>query len=296
MEREVHFSNDGFPLLLGLPVDICIFTVTTEKREVDENETIDKRSLRSLPKRFLEILLVKRLNEPYHQRWALPGGYTKIQNESLEEAAIRELKEETNLDAVVSGGLDQTISGVYIEQMKAYYSPTRDPRGYTPTVAYVALVNEKYLQMLRAGGDAEEVKLFRLQLTEDNILRFESEDETVTINKTELAFDHAHIIQDAVKHIQNMILTTTIAKTLLPEEFTIAELHQVISTIAPNFVVSTSNFTRDIVKTKTRDRMLEEVKDSDGTPKKSNQYSARPAQLYRFSKSYEPKLSIYPRL
>ncbi|WP_379969602.1 NUDIX domain-containing protein [Ectobacillus sp. sgz5001026] len=296
MEREEHFSKDGFPLLLGLPVDICIFTVTTEKREVDENEIIDKRSLRSLPKRFLEILLVKRLNDPFYQQWALPGGYTKVESESLEKAAKRELKEETNLDAVVTGELDQSNSGVYIEQMKAYYRPDRDPRGYTPTVAYVALVNEKYLQTLRAGGDAGEVKLFRLQLTKDNTLRFESEDETVTVNETELAFDHADIIHDSLKHIQSMILTTTIAKTLLSEEFTIAELHQVISTIAPNLLMSTSNFTRDIVKTKTRDRMLEEVKNSDGTPKKSNQYSARPAQLYRFSESYEPKLSIYPRL
>lgn len=294
--RKDYFTEEGFPLLLGLPVDICIFTLTTEKRKIDVNENIDKRSLRSLPKRFLEILLVKRSNEPYQHLWALPGGFTNIKSESLDQAAIRELKEETNLEAVVPVGLEQMTSGVYIEQMKTYYSPARDPRGYTPTVAYVALVNEEYLQTLHAGGDAVDAKLFRLQFMEDDTLRFANSDETIMVNQNELAFDHSTIIHDAIKYIQNTILTTTIAKTLLPEEFTIAELHQVISTVAPNTIESTSNFARDIVKTKTRDSMLEEVMDSDGMPKKSNRYSARPAQLYRFNKAYKPNVSIYPKL
>ena len=125
---------------------------------------------------------------------------------------------------------------------------------------------------------------------------YKSEDGNTKIDEADFAFDHGKIIRDAIQFVQNKMLTTTIAVKLLPREFTISELHQVISAVVPTFTPSTSNFARDLVKTKSRDGMLEEVWDEQGNPKKSTIYSARPAQLYRFRNEFEPQVSIYPRV
>ncbi len=293
MADESNTNREEFPSLRGLPVDICIFTVKTEKRS-DLDESVDRRTLKSYPKRWLELVLVERTDEPFQHFWALPGGFTKIETETLDEAVIRELKEETNLDAVIEADGEKQKHGIYLKQLKAYFHPKRDPRGFTPTVAFVALVNEQLLKQMQAGGDAKKVQLFRVSMREQE-LYYESEDGTEIVDKSRLAFDHADIISDALKFIQSEMMTTAIAKTLLPDEFTIAELHQVISTVVPSYIASATNFARDLLKTKTREGMLVEVFNEDGTPKKSTQYSARPAQLYRFREDFDARVSIYPR-
>lgn len=282
-----------FPTLAGLPVDICIFTVVTS-RLPEPADVLDKRSLKSYPARWLEMVLVRRQGEPYRGKWALPGGFTDIEHEGIDKAAARELKEETNLEASIAGDAPAN-QGIHLEQLKAYYDPQRDPRGFIPTVAYVALVHEQLLTGLQAGGDAMEAALFRVETNDDGSLRYRSEDGAVVLTDADLAFDHANIIQDALRFLENKMLTTTVAATLLPREFTIAELHQVIRAVVPNFSVSATNFARDLVKTKSRDGMLEEVRNLDGTLKKSNRYSARPAQLYKFNATFEPHVSLYPR-
>lgn len=86
------------------------------------------------------------------------------------------------------------------------------------------------------------------------------------------------------------MLTTTIAKEFLPEEFTVSELYQVIQTIVPEF--ADQNFLRKITSTQSRKGIIEEVLDEDGKRKMSNRYSQRAAQLYRFT-GYKPQLSLY---
>ena len=108
-----------------------------------------------------KILLVKRRNEPFKDIWAIPGGYVEY-NESLEDAAARELKEETNLDV-----LSLTL-------LNNYSDPKRDPRGHVISHIYIA----KTSGTLKAGDDAKELKLFPLY------------------NLPSLAFDHSQIIKD----------------------------------------------------------------------------------------------------
>ena len=108
-----------------------------------------------------EILLIKRLNEPYKDCWALPGGFVD-ENEDLEEAARRELFEETNIET------DE------MTQIGTFGKPYRDPRGHMISVAYQTNLIEN--QKVKAKDDAKEVKWFSIK------------------DLPELAFDHLEII------------------------------------------------------------------------------------------------------
>jgi 8-oxo-dGTP diphosphatase len=90
-----------------------------------------------------EVLLVKRAQEPFKGGWAFPGGFVD-KDESLEDAAARELKEETGL------------AGLILRQVGAFGDPGRDPRGHTVSVAFAAVVDEK--GEVKASDDAEEAR------------------------------------------------------------------------------------------------------------------------------------------
>jgi 8-oxo-dGTP diphosphatase len=136
-------------------------------------------------------------------------------------------------------------------------------------------VEEWMLEHRQAADDAEEVGLFTV---------------AEALEELELAFDHRDIIMDAYRKIQQQMLQTTIARQFLPEHFTLSELYQVIQTVVPEF--NEPNFIRKITSTRSRQGILEEARDEDGKPLNSNQYSQRPAQLYRFT-DHAPLLSIY---
>ncbi|MBW3017186.1 NUDIX hydrolase, partial [Candidatus Woesearchaeota archaeon] len=91
----------------------------------------------------LQVLLVKRKEWPFENCWALPGGFAKM-DESLDNAAIRELKEETN------------VKNVYLEQLYTFSEPKRDPRTRVITVSYFALVHHKDFK-LKADTDVSDV-------------------------------------------------------------------------------------------------------------------------------------------
>ncbi len=117
-----------------------------------------------------EVLLIQRKKEPFAKKWALPGGFVE-DGETLAEAARRELLEETGVELQD------------IEQLLANADPGRDPRGWTVTVAYLAIVNKQEVKP-RAGDDAKAVKWFK-------------------VNKLpKLAFDHAMILQRALARVQ----------------------------------------------------------------------------------------------
>lgn len=241
----------------GLPVDIAIFTIVSHAKP---------SNYKMLADRTLNVLLVKRSreSEAYPGYWALPGGFSS-EDETLTEAAYRELKEETNVDR-----------DVMIEQVKTVYYPGRDPRGWMPSVVYCALVQENHLQSLAADTDADEAKLFTVE-----------EAQALT-----LAFDHNELLNDTLKHIQSKMMTTTIAEEFLPAEFTIRELYQVIRTVVPTFEEDIANFKRNLLTTKTRQGLIREVKGLDGEAKTTDRNSNRPAQLYEFT-GYAPNISIY---
>lgn len=116
-----------------------------------------------------KILLIKRKNEPFKNFWALPGGFVD-ENEDLEDAAKRELKEETSL----------TVEK--LSQIGAYGKPYRDPRSHIVTIAYCGRVEE--IVEGKAADDAKELKWFAVN------------------NLPPLAFDHLQIITDALNKVK----------------------------------------------------------------------------------------------
>lgn len=112
-----------------------------------------------------EVLLIQRLNEPFKNKWALPGGFVD-KGEDLEPAAKRELLEETS------------ISIKSLSQFKTYGKPGRDPRGDTVSVVFYAEVNENVIA--QAADDAKDVSWFPMD------------------DLPELAFDHAEILSDFI--------------------------------------------------------------------------------------------------
>lgn len=113
------------------------------------------------------ILLIKRKNEPYKNKWALPGGFMD-EHETLEKAAERELFEETNLKEVS------------LKQFKTYSDPTRDPRGRTITTVFWTIINKENIQKTQPGDDASEAAWFSSN------------------NLPPLAFDHNNIISEFI--------------------------------------------------------------------------------------------------
>ena len=138
----------------------------------------------------LQVLLIERGIEPYKGRWAFPGGFLKM-DETAEEGALRELKEETGLE------------GAYMEQFHTFSAPERDPRERVITIAYYALVK---IQEVKGGDDAASARWFPL----DEI--------------PSLAFDHDYILRMATQRLREQIHFQPIGFELLPEKFTIKEL------------------------------------------------------------------------
>ncbi|WP_458631325.1 NUDIX domain-containing protein [Paenibacillus sp. CMAA1364] len=251
--KEENYNVKKYRTPDGVPADIVMFTLTKRERK-----TVTK----TLPIRELKVMLIRRKSWPYAGKWALPGGFCK-ESESIYDAAKRELKEETGVD------------GGHLEYLGVYSKPGRDPRGWIISNAFFALVEEWMLEQKQAADDAEEVGMFGIQ---------------EALEELELAFDHRDIIRDAYVRIQQKMLQTTIAKQFLPKQFTLSELYQVIQTVVPEF--KEPNFIRKITSTRSRQGIIEEVRDEAGRKLSSNQYSQRSAQLYMFMDDV-PLLSIY---
>jgi 8-oxo-dGTP diphosphatase len=169
----------------------------------------------TLLKKALHVLLVRRRNAPFTGMWALPGGFVHI-DESLEDAARRELREESN------------VEDVYLEQLYTFGEPDRDPRTRVITVAYIALVRAER-QRLRAATDAAEVSWFP------------------AYDPPALAFDHRQILDYAVTRLRYKLEYTALAFELLPEEFTLTELQETYEHIL-NEQLDKRNFRRKVLQ------------------------------------------------
>jgi 8-oxo-dGTP diphosphatase len=149
----------------------------------------------------LQILLVERGEQPYLGRWALPGGFLESTDEDVDDAAVRELAEETSLDATT----------LHLEQLRTYGAAHRDPRTRVVTVCYLALVPD--LPLPTAGGDA---RAARWQPVED-----------VIDHPDFLAFDHSTIVRDALERARGKLEYTSLGAAFCDVEFTMTELRQV---------------------------------------------------------------------
>ncbi|OQY26702.1 MAG: NUDIX hydrolase [Candidatus Cloacimonetes bacterium 4572_55] len=147
----------------------------------------------------LKLLLIQRSEYPFRGEWALPGGFVEME-ESLDQAARRELEEETG------------VKNVYIEQLHTFGGMDRDPRGRTVTVAYYSLVNlDDYPP--RAGSDAQRAKWFPIH------------------EVPKLAFDHQDILACAIKRLQRQVRYEPVGFELLPEKFTLNQLQRLYETV-----------------------------------------------------------------
>ena len=138
-----------------------------------------------------KIVLIERKNPPHG--WALPGGFVQM-DESLEEAALRELKEETGLGEA------------YLEQLYTYGDPQRDPRGRVITVAYFALIPTDAPLQAASGSDARDVAWFPVD------------------RLPPLAFDHDQIVAYALRRLRYKLEYSAVGFELLPAEFTLSEI------------------------------------------------------------------------
>lgn len=145
----------------------------------------------------LKVLLIERGIEPFKGKWALPGGFLKL-DESAEQGAQRELKEETGLDTA------------YIRQFHTFSDPDRDPRERVITIAYYALVR---LQEVVGGDDAARAEWFDL----DDV--------------PPLAFDHHRILNMATSELRRQIHFEPIGFELLSKQFTIKQLQMLYEAI-----------------------------------------------------------------
>jgi len=167
----------------------------------------------------LSVLLVKRAGHPYKGKWAIPGGFVE-HDEGLDDAALRELQEETGTEL---------FSG-HIEQLGAYGKPSRDPRFRIVSIAYVAFFPEPGNPI--AGSDAAEARYWPVDM----------------IDRDMLAFDHGTIIDDAIERARAKLEYTTHATAFLPYEFTIGQLRRVYETVW-GVDIEPANFRRKVLST-----------------------------------------------
>lgn len=182
----------------------------------------------------LKVLLIKRKAWPYEGMWAIPGGFVKI-DESLEDAAYRELAEETNV----------TREQVYLEQLYTFGDPDRDPRTRVITVAYFALVAADQLEP-QAADDADEVDWFSVY------------------DLPPLAFDHADILDYALTRLRYKLEYTAVGFQLLPEKFTLRELQDAYEIILGT-KLDKGNFRSKLRKTQVVEK-VDGYRDTGGRP------------------------------
>jgi ADP-ribose pyrophosphatase YjhB (NUDIX family) len=217
-------------------VDVVIFTVIDDQ---------------------LHVLLVKRPagdSEPYPGRWALPGGYVDVERDrDLEACAWHKLKEKTG------------VTSPYLEQLGSWGSASRDPRGWTATHVYFAMLP---LEAVRLDPDSHPTDIGWFPIKGEGV-------------DQKLAFDHNAILATAISRLRNKAEYTSLPAYLLPETFTLSELQHMFSVVLD----------RPVDKSGFRTRVLSAglVEETNGV--KTGQ--SRPAQLYRLKEPKTP--TFFPR-
>jgi 8-oxo-dGTP diphosphatase len=147
----------------------------------------------------LKVLLIQRGLEPFKGRWALPGGFVRVE-ETLDAAARRELHEEAG------------VTNVFLEQLYTFGAVERDPRERVVSVAYYALV-ELSRHAAKAATDAASARWFPVS------------------DVPKLAFDHAEILETAISRLKGKVRYQPIGFELLPEKFTLSQLQHLYEAV-----------------------------------------------------------------
>ena len=212
---------------LSMTSDILLLSVSDVKTS----------NYRKTNKKMMSVLLVKRRDFPYKDKWCLPGGFLDPLNETLEECAKRVLKRETNL------------SNIYLEQLFTFDDIKRDPRTRVVSVSYVALVDKNRLTDISSDASWFDITLIE-EKGNDVFITLDNGVDTIsfTIHKTlrkmstdrydfsvldnkDLAFDHAKVILAGLERIRNKVNYTDVVFNMMPKYFTLGELQQVYEVI-----------------------------------------------------------------
>ncbi len=233
---------------MSVATDIVIFAA----------ENIKDKDMRKVPRKGLQVLLVKRNIEPCLGCWSLPGGFVDI-DKDIYEAAKEKLLLKTGIDKL------------YMEQLYTYGAPERDSRGRVISVAHMALVQKSDID----ARAAQWFWIIEKRNAEGEIVDICLQSEDLQSSTQNLAFDHKRIIIDAFNRVKNKIEYTDVAFSLLAEKFTVKELEMVYEGILGHKIPA---FRRKI-----GDRIIStnEVKD-DGS-------AHRPAEYYRYNKEHTPR-------
>jgi len=253
---------------LSMTADLLIVSVSSK----------DTNNYRKNEEKKMSILLSKRKEYPFKEKWCLPGGFLNPKKETLEECAKRVLKEETNL------------SNVYLEQLYTFDSIDRDPRMRVVSTAFISLVDKNKLKEKIAEAswfDIERIEekankvIVDLTNGEEKIsfiikktLREKTTDRyDFIIDKNDsLAFDHAKVIMAGLERIKNKINYTDIVFNMMPEYFTLGELQQVYEVILNKKLLDPA-FRRMIAN---KVEKTERMKTGEGH---------RPSYLFRYKKN-----------
>jgi len=199
----------------------------------------------------LHVLLVRRGEEPFKDMWAIPGGF-KRPDETLDEAARRELSEETGVDVPS-----------LLTQFGAYGDPGRDPRMNVVTVAYLAVLRD--IGAIVAGTDATDAALVPVS--------------DIVGERIELAFDRMRIVRDAIERVRIELEVSGIATAFVGTTFTMAELRTVYEAIW-GVQLDAANFRRSIVS---EDGWVI----ATGRTAPPGPGGGRPAELYRAGRAWK---------
>ncbi|WP_346905863.1 NUDIX domain-containing protein [Clostridium sp.] len=265
--------------------DIIIFTTAD----------MEEDNLRKVPKRGMQVILIKRDDYPYIDKWALPGGFIGIE-ESLDAGAKRKLKEKTGID------------NVYTEQLYTFGDVSRDKRTRVISVGNIALVEKNNIRLKeidlqkKSGWFWIDKVLISSEKYEEyienkHLLSLKSIDETIIMNyeviekigrdifrkkettyrllndsTDELAFDHYKILDYGIDRLRNKVEYTPIAFNLLPRVFTVKELQNVYEAIMGREIL---NFRR-----KMGEMIIETDEKIEGKP-------FRPAKVFKFNENWE---------
>lgn len=213
---------------LSMTTDILLVSVSNK----------DSENYRKTSKKMISILLVKRNDFPFKDKWCLPGGFLNPKNETLDECAKRVLKGETNL------------SDIYLEQLYTFDDINRDPRTRVISTAYVALVDKnKLTNELNKNADWFDITEFKeidnlVNITlnnanetisfsiKKNVIQKTTNQYSLLILKNEsIAFDHPKVILTGIERIRNKINYTDIVFNMMPKYFTLGELQDVYEII-----------------------------------------------------------------
>jgi 8-oxo-dGTP diphosphatase len=163
----------------------------------------------------LRTIVVRRAEPPYRGRWALPGGFVRLE-ESLDATAARVLREKAG------------IRGAFLEQLYTFGAPGRDPRTRVISVAYYGLIAPGRWSALRLAAGARDVAIAVPWAGEAGGPVDLAGDDAAPLS---LAFDHREILGTAVKRLRGKLRYAPIAYQLLPERFTLLDLQRVHETI-----------------------------------------------------------------